>query len=92
LVRFIAPLSLRDVLHLSFYPLGTGVFTGAAVALIASAVIATLVAVSYIPDIKFDFSEWALNEGLSGNAYRRLIYDCLKEKSVLYSHCRRGTW
>jgi hypothetical protein len=30
LVRFVSPLSFKDVLHLSFYPIGAGVFTGAA--------------------------------------------------------------
>ena len=49
LVRFVAPLSLKDVLHLSFYPIGAGVFTGAAFALLASAVVGLLVAVGYIP-------------------------------------------
>ena len=56
LVRFVAPLSLKDVLHLSFYPIGAGVFVGAAFALVASAVVRSLVGVGYIPDISHDFS------------------------------------
>jgi hypothetical protein len=31
-VRFVAPLSFKDVLHLSFHPIGAGVFVGAAFA------------------------------------------------------------
>jgi hypothetical protein len=46
-VRFVAPLSLKDVLHLSFYPIGAGIFSGAVLLLVASAVIAALVAVGY---------------------------------------------
>ena len=38
--------------------MGAGVFTGAASALVASAVVGLLVAVGYIPEIKFDFSQW----------------------------------
>jgi hypothetical protein len=53
LVRLVAPLSLKDVLHLSFYPIGAGVFAGAVFALVASAVIA----VGYIPTIKYDFTQ-----------------------------------
>lgn len=43
-------LSLKELLHLSFYPLGAGVFAGAAFALAASAVVQLLVAVGYISD------------------------------------------
>ena len=39
-VRLVAPLSFKDVLHLSFYPIGAGVFVGAAFALVASGVVA----------------------------------------------------
>ena len=45
LVKLVAPLSFKDVLHLSFHPTGAGVFTGAAFALVASAVVGLLVAV-----------------------------------------------
>lgn len=58
LIRLVARLSFKDVLHLSLHPIGAGVFAGAAFALLASAVVATLVAVGYIPDIKFEFSQW----------------------------------
>src|SRR5262249_40418494 len=75
LVRLVAPLSFKDVLHLSFYPVGAGVFAGAAFALTASAVVALLVAVGFIPDIRFDFSQYALAEGLSRNAFDRLVDD-----------------
>ena len=82
LVRLVAPLPFKDVLHLSFYPIGAGVFAGAVFALVASAIVALLVAVGFIPDIKFDFSQ--VGEGLSRNAYDRLVTDCLKERSLLY--------
>jgi hypothetical protein len=39
----------QDVLHLSFHPIGAGIFTGAALALVASGVVALLVAVGYSP-------------------------------------------
>ena len=66
LVRLVAPLSFKDVLHLSFYPIGAGVFTGAAFALVASAVVGLLVAVGYIPEIKYDFTQWGeLEAGLT---------------------------
>jgi hypothetical protein len=48
--------------HLSFYPIGAGVFTGAAFALVASAVIALLVAVGYLPEIKYDVTQWGETE------------------------------
>jgi hypothetical protein len=54
LVRLVATLSFKDVLHLSLYPIGAGVFTGAALALMASAVVAALVAVGYLPEIIYD--------------------------------------
>ena len=52
LVRLVAPLPFKDVLHLSFYPIGAGVFAGAVFALVASAIVALLVAVGFIPDIR----------------------------------------
>ena len=48
-------------------------------------VVAALIAVGFIPDIKFDFSQWALGEGLSRNAFDRIVFDCLKERSLLYT-------
>jgi hypothetical protein len=62
LARLVATLSFKDVLHLSLYPIGAGVFTGAALALMASAVVAALVAVGYLPDINYDRSQWGGSE------------------------------
>jgi hypothetical protein len=76
-------LSFKDVLHLSFYPIGAGVFVGAGFALVASAVVRSLVDVGYIPDINHDFSQWGLGEGLSRDAFDHLVSDCLKESSLL---------
>ena len=70
-------LSFKDVLHLSFYPIGAGVFVGAVFALVASAVVRSLVDVGYIPDINHDFSQWGLGEGLSRDAFDHLVSDCL---------------
>jgi len=64
LFRLVTPLSFRDVLHLSFYPIGVGVFTGAALTLVASVVVAILVAVGYLPGIRYD--------ALSGVAWNKL--------------------
>ena len=50
LVRLIAPLSFKDVLHLSLYPIGAGVFTGAVFALVVSAVVALLRFRLYTPN------------------------------------------
>jgi hypothetical protein len=47
LVRFVAPLSFKDVLHLSFHPIGAGVFSGAVFALVASAVIGLLASLGF---------------------------------------------
>jgi hypothetical protein len=85
LVRLVAPLSFKDVLHLSLYPIGAGVFVGAVFALVASAVVRSLVDVGYIPDINHDFSQWGLGEGLSRDAFDSLVSDSLKESSLLYT-------
>ncbi|MGC2409370.1 MAG: hypothetical protein WA441_05100 [Methyloceanibacter sp.] len=89
LVRFVEPLSFKDVLHLSFYPIGAGVFTGAAFALVASAVIALLVAVGSIPEIKFDFSQWGGEQQLIA-VNKRVLYDCLKGESLLFTIVATG--
>ena len=77
-------------MHLSFYPIGAGVFTGAAFALVTSAVVALLVAVGIIPDIKHDFSQFALTEGLSRDAFDTLVTECLKERSLLFTIVAEG--
>jgi hypothetical protein len=89
LVRLVVPLPFKDVLHLSFYPIGAGIFAGAVFALVASAVVALLVATGSIPDIKFDFSQWG--EQQQGEAvFKRVIYDCLKGESLLLSVVASG--
>jgi len=89
LVRLVAPLSFKDVLHLSFYPIGAGIFAGAVFALVASAVVALLVATGSIPDIKFDFSQWGdQQQGMA--VFKRVLYDCLKGESLLYTVVASG--
>lgn len=84
LVKLVAPLSFKDVLHLSFHPMGAGVFTGAAFALVASAVVGLLVAVGYIPEIKFDFSQWGDAQQMIA-VNKRALHDCFKEESLVYA-------
>jgi hypothetical protein len=84
LVRLVAPLSFKDVLHLSFYPIGAGVFTGAAFALVAAAVVSLLLDVGYIPEIKYDFTQWGKMEQMLAVS-RRAVYDCLKGESLVYT-------
>jgi hypothetical protein len=89
LVRLFAPLSFKDVLHLSFYPIGAGVFTGAAFALMASVVVALLVAVGSIPEIKFDFTQWGGEEQLAA-VRQRVLNDCLKQESLVFTILAAG--
>jgi len=70
LVRLVAPPSFKDVLHLSFYPIGAGVFTGAALALVASAVVAALVALGYLPEIRLDRTPRTTSTTTSCGMYR----------------------
>jgi hypothetical protein len=89
LVRLVAPLSFKDVLHLSFYPIGAGVFTGAVLALVASAVVALLVDVGFIPEIKFDFTQWGGAEQMIP-VNKRALHDCLKGESLTYTILATG--
>jgi hypothetical protein len=88
-VRFVAPLSFKDVLHLSFHPIGSGVFVGAAFALVASAVVRSLVDVGYIPDIRFDFSQWG-EEQQNIAVLKRVLSDCLKNESLGFTVLASG--
>ena len=89
LVRFVAPLSLKDVLHLSLYPIGAGVFVGAALALLTSSVVALLVASGYISDIRYDFDQWGGEAQLTA-VNTRVLYDCLKGESLVYAILTAG--
>jgi hypothetical protein len=82
-------LKLRDVLHLSLYPVGAGVFTGAALTLVASGVVALLVAIGFIPDIKFDFTQWGGQEQLAA-IKQRALDDCLKQESFVFTILAAG--
>jgi hypothetical protein len=83
LVRLVTPLSFRDVLHLSLYPIGAGVFTGAALTLVASAVVAMLVAVGYLPGISYDSTQWSGSEQIEVSL-KLYLYDCLERESPLF--------
>ena len=89
LVRLVAPLSFKDVLQLSFYPIGAGVFVGAAFALVASVAVRSLVDVGYIPDIRFDFSQWGEEQQMLA-VNKRVLYDCLKNESLLFTVVASG--
>jgi len=84
LIGLVTPLSFKDVLHLSFYPIGTGVFVGAAFALLTSAVVRSLVDVGYIPDIRFDFSQWGSEEQITA-VLKRVWIDCVKKESLAFT-------
>ena len=83
LVRLVVPLSFKDVLHLTFYPIGAGVFSGAVLTLVASAVVAALVAAGYIPEIRYDFTQaWQDEHEAQGIAVlRHVLHECIKEDS-----------
>jgi hypothetical protein len=89
LLRFVAPFSLRDVLHVSFYPIGTGIFVGALIALVASTVVASLVAIGFIPEIKYDFSQWGEDEE-NVHGLVMAVRDCLKGESLVYTVVATG--
>jgi hypothetical protein len=89
LLRLVTRLSFKDVLHLSFHPIGAGIFSGAAFALVASAVVALLIAVGLITGIKYDTTQWGAWEQVFA-VYRRTLYDCLKEESLLYAIVATG--
>jgi hypothetical protein len=89
LVRPAVRLSLKDVLHLSLYPIGAGVFSGAIFALVASAIVAALVAVGSIPAIKYDVTQWG-DEQQVAPVLQEAIYDCLKQESFLFTIVASG--
>ena len=83
----------RDVLHLSFYPIGAGVFTGAALVLVAAAVVALLAATGYIHEIRYDFTQWGgLDAGPPLAVYKRALYDCLRKESLAYMVMAAAPW
>ena len=65
------------------------VLVGAAFALVASAVVRSLVDVGYIPDISFDFNQWG-EEQQSIAVLKRVLYDCLKNESLLFTVVASG--
>jgi hypothetical protein len=89
LVRVVAPLSLKDALHLSFYPIGSGVFAGTIFALAASVVVRLLVDSGYIPEVKFDLTQWGGQEQVEG-VIKNALYDCLKQGSLLFTIVSAG--
>jgi hypothetical protein len=84
LVRLVAPLSLKDTLHLSFYPIGAGVFSGALFALVASATVATLVTTGSIQHINYYPTQWG-NDQQVEQVLKLAAYDCLKQESLPFS-------
>jgi hypothetical protein len=88
-LNFVASLSFKDVLHLSFYPIGAGVFAGAAFALVTSVVVALLVAVGFIPDIKYDFTQWGEKEQVL-RGFVVALRECGKAESLVYTVVATG--
>ena len=89
LIRLVAPLSPKDVLHLSLYPIGAGVFAGALFALVASGVVALLLAVGFIPEIKYDFTQWGQAEQVVA-VNKQVLRDCLQQGSLIYTVLAAG--
>ena len=89
LVRLVSSLSFKDVLHLSLYPVGAGIFAGAALTLVASAALALLVAVGYIADIKIDYTQWAHGE-LGDEIFQGIFFDCLRQQSLIFTVVAAG--
>jgi hypothetical protein len=56
---------------------------------VASVVVRSLVDVGYIPDIKFDFSQWGEAQQMIA-VNKRLLHDCLKEGSFVYTVLSTG--
>jgi hypothetical protein len=88
---------LKDVLHLSLYPIGAGVFAGAVFALAVSAVVSLLVAVGYIPDIKYDPTRWwefdptqwwKAKDMTAGIEWT--LHECRREESLIYTILATG--
>ena len=82
LIRLVEPLPFKDVLHLTFHPIDAGLFAGAAFTLVVSAVVGFLVAVGYISEIRYDFSQFGDLQQL-GAVKQRVLIDCLKQQSFI---------
>jgi hypothetical protein len=88
-LKFVAPIPFKDALHLSFYPIGAGIFTGAAFALVASSVVALLLAANFIPDIRYDFTQWGEEEQVVQGLVMALR-ECLKSESFVFTLVATG--
>jgi hypothetical protein len=84
LLRLVADLTLKDVLHLLMYPGGAAIFAGASLSLVTSAVVVLLVTIGYIPKVSFDFSQWGEGEQMIAVS-NRLLHECQKRQSFIYS-------
>jgi hypothetical protein len=84
LLRLVAALTLKDVLHLLMYSGGAAIFAGASLSLAASAVVVLLVTIGYIPKVSFDYSQSGEVEQMVAVA-KRLLHECQKRQSFIYS-------
>jgi hypothetical protein len=57
---------------------------------VASAVVALLVSLGYIPDIKIDYTHWQESEELGVALFKRALHDCLTDRSFIYTVLSSG--
>jgi hypothetical protein len=82
LLRPVARVPFKDVLHVSLYAIGAGVFAGAGLSPVVSGTIALLVAIGYIPDVRIDFSQWDERTAV----VHRALTECLeRERGVIFT-------
>ena len=81
LIRIVVPLTLKDVLHISSYAIGAGMFAGAFLALLAAIAVAALHAVGFISDITVTPAA-ILDEVAEDDYWQLMGINCLKERSL----------
>ena len=81
LVRLVVPLSLKDVVHISAYPIGAGMFAGAFLALLAATAVAALEASGFISEITVSPATM-LQEVAADDYWQLMEINCLKEQSL----------
>ena len=81
LVRLVVPLSLKDVVHISAYPIGAGMFAGAFLALLAATAVAALEASGFISEITVTPATM-LHEVAADDYWQLMEINCLKEQSL----------
>lgn len=76
-VRLFAPISFKDSIHLSLYPIGAGLLTGAVIALLAALVVGIMVAGRLIPSVAVDFDTFDGTTMWWSHVKQQALNDCL---------------